>query len=204
LLRPASRLCLDPWIEDASARLSGLVLNVGSGQDGRLFGSQTIRVDAYAPRVSVRADISAALPFLDSSFDALLCTEVLEHLPNPTQALIEMRRVMKPGGVGLFTVPFVFHYHPDPGDFQRFTPEGLRAALVRAGFTVEFLAGVGGKFVALLMLVESINLVLKVLVRALLLPFRPILARRQPADGRWSDYASNVVAVVRVPADAHH
>ena len=45
------------------------------------------------------------MPFNSSSFDGAVCTEVLEHVPNPVLALIELNRVLKPGGVLIGTVP---------------------------------------------------------------------------------------------------
>ncbi|MDP3383468.1 MAG: class I SAM-dependent methyltransferase, partial [Phenylobacterium sp.] len=45
------------------------------------------------------------LPFADGTFDAVICSEVLEHLDNYFAALAEIRRVLKPGGVFAPTVP---------------------------------------------------------------------------------------------------
>ncbi len=44
------------------------------------------------------------LPFADNSFDVVISNSVLEHIPDLDQALVEMRRVLKPGGVFLATV----------------------------------------------------------------------------------------------------
>ncbi len=46
-----------------------------------------------------------ALGFVDACFDIVLCTEVIEHTPNPRQAVAELMRVLKPGGVLVLTVP---------------------------------------------------------------------------------------------------
>ena len=45
------------------------------------------------------------IPFPDASQDHILCTEVLEHVPNPETALAEIRRVLRPGGVLIGSVP---------------------------------------------------------------------------------------------------
>jgi SAM-dependent methyltransferase len=45
------------------------------------------------------------LPFADGSFGTVLCTEVIEHIPDPAAALAEYRRVLKPGGVLIGSVP---------------------------------------------------------------------------------------------------
>jgi SAM-dependent methyltransferase len=64
-------------------------------------------------------------------FDVVLCTEVLEHLPEPQSAIDEMFRVLKPGGTLLLTTRFLFPIHDAPHDYFRFTKYGLRHLLRR-------------------------------------------------------------------------
>jgi SAM-dependent methyltransferase len=77
------------------------------------------------------------LPFADGTFDTVLSLEVFEHVPDPDGMLAEMHRVLRPGGRLLVTVPFLSQQHALPYDFWRYTPQGLRAMLEQAGFTVE-------------------------------------------------------------------
>jgi SAM-dependent methyltransferase len=84
------------------------------------------------------ADIIASLdrlPVADGSFDAVLCTQVLEHVDDPHRTLIELCRVLRPGGRLGLTAPLVWPLHEQPFDFFRFTPYGIEALLRRAGFT---------------------------------------------------------------------
>lgn len=84
------------------------------------------RVDIRpGPEVTLLADMHT-LPLKAGSVDSILATEVLEHLANPILAIEEMHRVIKPGGRCILTTRFFHPYHPDPGDFYRFTSEGLR------------------------------------------------------------------------------
>lgn len=53
---------------------------------------------------AVRADL-LALPFPDASFDAVMASEVLEHIPDDERALAEVARVVRPGGRVAVTVP---------------------------------------------------------------------------------------------------
>jgi ubiquinone/menaquinone biosynthesis C-methylase UbiE len=56
----------------------------------------------------------AAIPEPDQSYDAIMCTEVFEHIPHPVEALKEFARLLKPGGYLLITAPFcsVTHFAP--------------------------------------------------------------------------------------------
>jgi SAM-dependent methyltransferase len=75
-----------------------------------------------------------ALPVSDASFDAVLCTEVLEHVRHPESVLAELARVLVPGGRLCLTVPFVWPLHEGPFDFFRYTPFALRDMLEAEGF----------------------------------------------------------------------
>lgn len=52
----------------------------------------------------VQGDVEA-MPFADGSFGTVLCTEVIEHIPDPSAALREFARVLRPGGVLIGSVP---------------------------------------------------------------------------------------------------
>ncbi len=78
-----------------------------------------------------------ALPFAEGSFDTVLCTEVLEHVPEPGQLVRQMARVLKPGGRLLCTVPFSQPLHELPNDYYRFTPSALEIISEAAGLQVE-------------------------------------------------------------------
>lgn len=76
------------------------------------------------------------LPFADESFDSVFSSEVFEHVFNLSQILGELRRVLKPGGHMLLTVPFVWDEHEIPYDFARYTSFGLKHILQEKGFVV--------------------------------------------------------------------
>lgn len=75
----------------------------------KLFRSQKnldyTTTDLVSPLADVKADI-CQLPFEDNSYDLILCNHVLEHIPDDTKAMQEMYRVLKPGGMGIFQIPY--------------------------------------------------------------------------------------------------
>lgn len=80
-------------------------------------------------------DLEKPLPFDDGSYDGALLINVLEHIFEYRQLLGESARVLKPGGMLVIVVPFMFPYHPSPKDFHRYSGEALEKALSIAGFT---------------------------------------------------------------------
>lgn len=78
---------------------------------------------------------AAHVPFRDSCFDAVICSELLEHVPNPLIVLHEAHRVLRVPGVLLICVPFLFRLHGDPYDYGRYTPRYWEENLTRIGFS---------------------------------------------------------------------
>lgn len=87
------------------------------------------------------------IPAGDGSFDCALCTAVLEHLEEPEAAIRECRRVLKPGGAAVYTVPFIWHLHEEPRDFYRYTKHGLRYLFEKSGFEIAELSALSGFWV---------------------------------------------------------
>jgi ubiquinone/menaquinone biosynthesis C-methylase UbiE len=101
------------------ARASDRVLEVGCGAGhllARLPAGRAVGVDLAesllartAARLRGRAKLAqgdaGALPFAAGAFDRVYCSEVLEHVVDPAAAVAEIRRVLKPGGVAVLSVP---------------------------------------------------------------------------------------------------
>jgi glycosyltransferase involved in cell wall biosynthesis/SAM-dependent methyltransferase len=75
-----------------------------------------------------------SIPLPDASVDAVVMTEVLEHVNNPLATLREMARILKVDGQIVLTTPFVWILHEMPHDYYRYTPSALRNLLEDAGF----------------------------------------------------------------------
>jgi SAM-dependent methyltransferase len=116
------------------------VIDVGAGEAPyrELFGDQRYvtldRPDTpHSGSVDLHGDADS-IPAEDGSFDAVLCTQVLEHVPEPLLALREFRRILRPGGRIIATVPFVWEEHEAPFDYYRYTRYGIEHLVRRAGF----------------------------------------------------------------------
>jgi SAM-dependent methyltransferase len=113
---------------DTSGRKSILV--VGAGHDPyRFLFKDAIKyvkldIEQYGDPEVIKGD-AHDMPFANGEFDALLATEVMEHLRNPFLFAKEAGRVLAQGGLLILTVPFLFHQHADPFDYWRPTKQTL-------------------------------------------------------------------------------
>jgi SAM-dependent methyltransferase len=131
-------------IRALSGELQGRLLDVVCGQKPyrHLFRCDEyvgLELDTPENRATKPADAyydGKAFPFEDGSFDSVLANQVFEHVFNPGEFLGEIRRVLKPEGKLLLTVPFLWDEHEQPIDFARYSSFGLRHVLENNGFAV--------------------------------------------------------------------
>lgn len=86
------------------------------------------------------------IPFANSSFDIVICTQVLEHAQDPEILIHEASRVLKSGGIFYVTCPMVWQEHEIPYDFRRYTQYGLRSILENKNLKVEKIVSTNGVF----------------------------------------------------------
>lgn len=80
----------------------------------------------------------------DASVDAVLSSQVLEHVVDPAGYLAECHRVLRPGGSLVLSTHGMMALHRDPIDFWRWTSDGLRHAIGDAGLEIQRFSGVMG------------------------------------------------------------
>jgi SAM-dependent methyltransferase len=132
-------------IADVAPRIRGRLLDVGCGRKPyqSLFPASTyvgLEIDTPENRKNKHADHyydGTTFPFPDQCFDGVISNQVFEHVFSPEVFLVEIRRVLIPGGKLLLTVPFVWDEHEQPWDFARYTSFGLKALLEKNGFEVK-------------------------------------------------------------------
>jgi len=149
--------------------LRGRVLDVGAGSAPfahRLQARWYVALERetrFRPAVVGSADL---LPFAEECFQGAICTEVLEHLPDPRRCLREIHRVLAPGGHLYLTAPMLWSLHYEPHDYFRFTGHGLRFLVEEAGLEVVRVEPLGGlfSFVSMRLCEKLFNLLKKLAV----------------------------------------
>ncbi len=149
----------DLWVAREAARIPAgwRVLDVGAGAgpyrrlfshcDYRAhdFGWEPSTVGKYT-ELDYQSDITA-IPVPDGSVDVILCTEVLEHVPEPIRAVHELARILRKGGRLLLSAPLGSFLHQEPYHFYGgFTPYWYHRFLPEAGLEISSLEANRGFF----------------------------------------------------------
>ena len=97
------------------------------------------------PILDLVADLNRPLQLDDETFNTVLLSDVLEHIPEPQNLLREISRVLNSnGGVLLLNVPFFYPIHEEPFDFHRYTRFSLERMCAAVGLTVLEISPIGG------------------------------------------------------------
>lgn len=142
---------------------SGPLLDVGCGsQPYKSFFSISdyvgLEIDSAQSRAMNLADFyydGLTFPFGDSSFNSVLCNQVLEHVFHPSQFISEINRVLKTSGYLLLTVPFVWDEHEQPFDYARYSSFGLNSLLVNHGFEIVKHEKINSDFSVIIQLINA-------------------------------------------------
>jgi SAM-dependent methyltransferase len=123
------------------------------------------------------------IPLDDESVDCAMATEFLEHYSAPEKILLEIRRVLKPGGRFYGTVPFIWNLHEIPYDEYRYTPYSLERHLKNAGYRNIEIKSLGGwncafaQMIGLWIHFSAMRRSVRLVLRWLLFPFYVLLLK---------------------------
>jgi SAM-dependent methyltransferase len=152
---------IDQAISEVSDQAHGVLLDIGCGAKPfrkvfAPFVEKHLGLE-YSPESGYsenRADFcgdAMNLPLRDASVDTILCTEVMEHLPNPEKAVSEFSRILRKDGTVIITAPFCYPIH-DAWDFFRYSPDGIAEFLKRHDFEIVLVKPLSGTAVTLALL----------------------------------------------------
>jgi len=145
---------LAEFARDASESLlpGAIILDAGAGDSPyrEYFGDVIYEAADWCTRpshdyrqVTYVCDLTA-IPVESNRYDCVLCTQVLEHVPEPAKVLRELNRVLKPGGKLWISAPLSFEEHETPHDYFRYTQYAWKYMMDEAGFDIERLEWVQG------------------------------------------------------------
>lgn len=140
---------LEPLARELDVSSDGRVLDYGcADQPYRRFfpaSAEYVGADLQGnPLASVEIAPDGTVPVETGSCDAVISTQVLEHVEDPVVYLAECARVLRPDGRMLLSTHGFMVHHPDPVDLWRWTGEGLRRAVSSAGFEIVRFEGIMG------------------------------------------------------------
>lgn len=95
------------------------------------------------------------IPFKDETFDAIIFTEVLEHIEDVDLTISELNRVLKTNGKLFVTTPFIWAEHETPYDFQRYTSFGIKKLFEKHGFCIISYKKLVKNKLAIFLIIES-------------------------------------------------
>jgi SAM-dependent methyltransferase len=110
-----------------------------------------VGVDIHVPSKADVLGAGANLPFPDETFDVVLCTQVLEHDPEPVRTIEEVHRVLADGGILILSTHGVWFKHGE-ADFWRWTDAGLKR--IMSPFREVEIRNCGGQYSALFQLLN--------------------------------------------------
>ena len=148
---PIGRYYVESFLRENSGSIAGYCLEFGEPRYKSYFPRATkyeITDVVSRPGVHYVCDIHEPQGMPKNYFNAVICTQVFEHLAYPEKAARSLFDLMAPGGVLLLTAPFINPVHYVPTDFRRFTPECLEMIIQDAGFVVETVSYGGNSLVS--------------------------------------------------------
>jgi len=160
------------YLKEVAACVTGDVLDVGCGD--KPYRSVFVNAKSYigidwlnrdnvtcsnnaARRKALDVSCNAeALPFCNGCFDAVLATQLIEHLAQPNLFFAEASRLLRPAGCLIITFPLIGPLHEEPYDYFRYTEHGIKVFCDKHELRVERIEKMGGGWLAIGYLIRDI------------------------------------------------
>jgi|Deesub1362A_J573_1020465.scaffolds.fasta_scaffold02187_6 SAM-dependent methyltransferase len=155
-------------------KVKGRILDLGSGRYRPSY-YRFLKMEPNAKFITVNisreynpdiiADLEESFPFKDASIDSIFAFNILEHLFNFKNFIMECNRVLRVNGKIIIFVPFLQKIHSDPHDYFRYTHSALYRLLIMHGFREVRVVPIGlGPFTAAISLIDGLfsNMVLRI------------------------------------------
>ena len=154
----SSRVYLSKFLNEISTEIPNghLMLDAGSG-DGRYkkFFSNQIYENADIGKLernygdlTYQCDLKN-IPVEDNKYDAIICTQVLEHINDPQKVLNEFYRILKPQGKLYLSAPLYYPEHEIPYDYFRYTQYGFKYLFDKSKLEIKSIEWLEGYFMTL-------------------------------------------------------
>ena len=127
-----SRRLLGKKLTEVMKDIRTPILDIGAGKKTRTYSTNNypdyVTLDINpATEPDIVADLTAPLPKeMEARFETVLCNQVLEHVKDFRAFIKNMHLTLKPGGVCIVSVPFIYKVHYDPVDYWRYTDQSLK------------------------------------------------------------------------------
>jgi SAM-dependent methyltransferase len=154
-----SRIRLEEFVQEAAIQTpeGALILDAGSGEgyyksyftNQRYHATDLLTIIKKYGSLSYISNLHM-LPIQSCVYDAVICTQVLEHVSEPDKVIGEFSRILKTNGYLWLTTPLYFPEHEVPYDFYRYTQYGLKWLLAHNGFEVIEMNWLEGFFATLM------------------------------------------------------
>jgi len=147
-----NRRCIEKFIEKSAKKIEkgAKILDAGAGPCPyrKFFSHCNYEATDFIDRYKILDFVCQLdnIPKKKDTYDAILCTEVLEHVEYPQKVVNELYRVLKKNGKLFLTVPQAWMIHQEPYNFYYFTKYGLASILKNAGFKEYKIIPKGGYF----------------------------------------------------------
>ncbi len=147
---PIDRFYIEAFLARNQSRVAGACLEVLENAYTKKFGgdkvtlSEALDIDPNNKGATIVADIRSMSNVTSDTYDCIILTQVLQFIDDPSAALEEVHRVLKPGGYALVTLPAISRIDCTSGvdgDFWRFTEAGARELF--RGFETADVASLG-------------------------------------------------------------